>query len=1015
MAQYRYPLGTAPLGTHPPATVEVWHSDGYSDPVWEVATDVGAPLGRSLQLQTQGEWNALAFTGAGAWSAMGGAVEFWLQGWIPAVGGGLWLAWSSAPTVAKTALGLTITRTNIIVSRAANGSYSELGSTYAFAGSDPGAGALLNFLCRMEGAGASLRVRGKAWLEGDSVPGAWQVDQTTFEPTWSGTGVYPLVECYTANRVQPTHFSIGTAGDSAPAPLLPPADPEPVSVSDIRRTTVIGWAAAYSHPQGASHAFRRARVRRISTDTLVVAATPVALSGAFYVVSLPEGAEGDGGRPVLDPDLQLEVQDEDAFGLTSAWVPSDPFQTLNLWESREFVTEVDLLIERPEGDGTVMQSYRDFGGQNWIKSWRVTPADVDTPIGSASFSLHRQVGGVSLAPLVTGSALNQNGEVFAPALDWNREVEFRACNLRVDSRVTLASPADYGDESLTVKPLNSDVGAGSVLHFPFAKAMVMEETAAGATTLTVSPLTNDVASGSVAKVSRQPTAADWLAGFHWRGVTDDIDWPRKTGDITVPARDYAGKLADTQMRTETRYGDPDDPPDAFDVMQAYVDAHMGAGQYVLVDATTGARFAVTEWIPKDVKVWEGLQQVALQWGGKSIRQVDGPTESQITVIEPDRAADTAEYRVGPETYLEVNRLSTSGENLRTIVRGRCVDSETGEILVSQLPEEVDVPTDPLVDLYGPLFLQFDEDQASACDTQPELDAMVAAAYADVSSAPFPVEVETKFAPFAAIDVMVEWGENEILWDEPLLAAVFSASHSGDAPGVAVTRWQCTDKPKGHWQEWRRRGVDVAGIGRRPSIFSITLTHDPIGTLNVEVDYNDQVESWRAWDNVGASPVTAGIPDDTFSQGEYRRPNRIASWSVQNGVHYVHVRGYAGDRFAKEEATIAIVGVGPGSGEVPNSAPRTPFLERGAVDGDNQSVVATWLNTNTTDALELEYFIDGVTDPGGLVSQPAATSTDEREYAIGSHVTMHARYTAGPGLEGPWSPLSNEVFLPGSLP
>jgi hypothetical protein len=594
-----------------------------------------------------------------------------------------------------------------------------------------------------------------------------------------------------------------------------------------------------------------------------------------------------------------------------------------------------------------MQSFCDFGGVNWLKTWRVDPASVDTPIGSASFTLHRQVDGVSLAPLVTSSALNQSESVFAPALDFGREVEFRICNM--------------------------------------PKGV-------------------------------EPDTDDWLAGFHWRGITDDIEWPRKTGDITVPARDYSGRLADTMMRTEARYGDPDTPPDAFDVMQEYVDAHMGAGQYDLDDLTTGARFAVTEWIPKDVYVWEGLQQIALQWGGKSIRQVDGPTESKVSIIEPDREATAADYAVSPNTYIEVHAVSTEGKNLRTIVRGRCVDSATGEILVSQLPAEEDVPTDPLVDLYGPVLLAFDEDQASAVDTQPELDDMVAAAYADVSNPMFPVEIETKFAPFAAVDDMVDWLPNDILWDESMVAALVSVSHSGDAPGVARTRWQCSGRQKGHWQEWIRRGVDVAGIGPRPSIFSLTLTHDPVGTLNAVLDYNDRVEYIRFWDNVGASPKTDGTPEDRYGQGTYNRPLKAASWSVRNGVHYVVARAYAGDRFVEVSDTIAILGVGSGSGEVPDTWPLPPFLERGAVDGGNQAVLASWgPNTNTVSAIELEYFKDGVTDPGGLIDKSAGEDTDTREFVIGSRITMHARYTEGPGLEGEWSDLSNAVFLPGSLP
>jgi hypothetical protein len=70
------------------------------------------------------------------------------------------------------------------------------------------------------------------------------------------------------------------------------------------------------------------------------------------------------------------------------------------------------------------------------------------------------------------------------------------------------------------------------------------------------------------------------------------------------------------------------------------------------------------------------------------------------VLDPDRAKVTPDYAIGPETYLEVEEISTRGKDLRTIVRGECVERATGKLLTSQLPLEADVPTDPLVLQYG---------------------------------------------------------------------------------------------------------------------------------------------------------------------------------------------------------------------------------------------------------------------------------------------------------------------------
>jgi hypothetical protein len=96
-----------------------------------------------------------------------------------------------------------------------------------------------------------------------------------------------------------------------------------------------------------------------------------------------------------------------------------------LWQSGEFVPHLDVLIERVEGGGTVMQSYRDFGGSNRILSASIKHSGVDQAIGQGQVVLARQVGGVSLSPLVEASPLNQEGGEYTPAVDFGREIEFR--------------------------------------------------------------------------------------------------------------------------------------------------------------------------------------------------------------------------------------------------------------------------------------------------------------------------------------------------------------------------------------------------------------------------------------------------------------------------------------------------------------------------------------------------------------------------------------------------------------
>lgn len=730
------------------------------------------------------------------------------------------------------------------------------------------------------------------------------------------------------------------------ATLGPPTTPT-VTVSKIRRTTAYITGSAYSNGgSGAAHAATQVKVIRSSDSTVLYGPVTLgAVTGRVAIATgLPDGPSGAGGRPINDPDYVAEVRYQDADGLWSAWGLSSLFQTLNLWESGEYITHVDLLVERIVGGDTVMQSYSDFAGRNWIKAVKVDPAGVDSPIGSGSASLHRAVEGDSLAPLVTLSPLNMDGLDYAPALDFGREVQVIAA---------ISAPGE------------------------------------------------------------DPDTGDYVTLL--RGITDDIEWPRKAGDITVPFRDYSGRLADTMMRSEQRYGS-EEGVDAIEVMQDYVDVHMGAGQYTITDQTTGDRFNVTDWTPSDVYVLEGLQQVALMWGGKDLRQVEDADEALLAVIEPDREKTDADYSIGPYTYIDVNAINTAGKFLRTIVRGRAVDKETGETLVSQLPAEEDVGTDPLVSLYGPLFFQFDEEQAKGIDTQEELDAMVAAIYADLSTPPIPLEIETKFCPFAKVGDLVEWLPDTILRDESLKTAVLTLSHSCPSPGVGRTIWRCAGKPKGRYSTYQHLGVEVAGIGKRPTIFSVALVQDGT-TLTATSDFNAQIVLYSIYARTGSSPKVDGFPVEGTAKGtNLKATDRAVSWSVRDGLWYVLVRGFAENgRFVDYQTTVTVTGVGgPGTGSVaPTDIPGTPAITLGAVVGGDREASIDWVNTDVVDDIELETILDGVSE--GITPVAPGVDSSTGAWPLGSTLVARLRYTAGSGLEGAWSPVSRAAFISAGLP
>jgi hypothetical protein len=194
------------------------------------------------------------------------------------------------------------------------------------------------------------------------------------------------------------------------------------------------------------------------------------------------------------------------------------------------------------------------------------------------------------------------------------------------------------------------------------------------------------------------------------------------------------------------------------------------------------------------------------------------------------------------------------------------------------------------------------------------------------------------------------------------------------------------------------------------IVDYSLTHSPTGTLEVETQTSLSTAWVYVWLRNGASPVVGGVPDDRYLVGA-RRPDDAGmvtlTKAVQDGTWHALIRAYEGDEssaYVEVSDTIVISGVGGGGGT--GGVPSTPRVEKSTVDGmGNQDALFEWIPANSTQAQELNIYVDGFL----WMTVPLAAGVDDytETFVIGNRVKAEVR--AGAGV---WSAMSPEILLDG---
>jgi hypothetical protein len=299
----------------------------------------------------------------------------------------------------------------------------------------------------------------------------------------------------------------------------------------------------------------------------------------------------------------------------------------NLLETGRYGIHYDVLIERLDTPSTsVMQSYSNFGGVNWIHSGSLT-LNVDQGVSSGSLRLIRSHGDLSLAPKMEMSALNRDSlDDYSPALDFRREVEIRVA---ITYQTTLPNAYDPNK-------VEYDVG-------------------------------------------------DWITLF--QGLTDaPISYPDEFVEVPIVGR--SAYMVGASIFTAEEYGSEEGTP-VLDVMQALSDRWL-PGFYTIQVSPEEPEFLIRKGFVNPQQLIEAMKAFTAQFGGRFEDRWSNVTrEFGPTIVMPDREKVTPDLTMTADQYVKLHQMALDPTNLRTVFRVPYTNRETGIQEIVQYPEDPD--------------------------------------------------------------------------------------------------------------------------------------------------------------------------------------------------------------------------------------------------------------------------------------------------------------------------------------
>ena len=454
-----------------------------------------------------------------------------------------------------------------------------------------------------------------------------------------------------------------------------------------------------------------------------------------------------------------------------------------------------------DAGGTYRNLSQDYGGWDFQLSGS-TNQGIDDSVGTFELELKREVYQWSLAPLMTGSAVNlatylNPSSSYSPLLDVGRKIKLEFAILPLDAApaaadwallvegyVDTVDPADGANIHVTCRDLGAHLG-DTFIQDERVYGLV---TAIGPGPLIWAPNTQWALNTYVL-----PTI---LNGTYFKCTTAGL------GGATEPVWPGSGTVGDGAA-VWTEQGAAVYPGTGVAVQSVMQNIITDAGLSDSLSTPVNPGWFILSFKQQRQSVLDALRQLVQQIGW-DLRYLFDTGAGVLTFYQPTRTSPTVQYTfakgVIPQGGVTKCGLDIAGIRNRV----RVVYNDSQDLDANGFPKRKYVQVDDATSQtrFGGIirFMEISEDWTSKIDTSAEATTMATACLNDLSSPIADYEVEVPFFPFASIGDYYTFKADGLHFDVDQSFGIVGIAHTFQKDKVR-TKLTCRGKPSGGYKSW----------------------------------------------------------------------------------------------------------------------------------------------------------------------------------------------------------------------